>query len=102
MWGNEAYLCGRYVSVIVMFLNKESLQTAESDEEDNEALALKRKPWGETHHFCPVALNDKGVLWPGNPETALWLVALCNYRKHRNIGDTLNLAIWRLSTKSPN
>ena len=24
------------------------------------------------------------------------------YRKRRNIGDTFNLAIWRLSTKSPN
>lgn len=44
------------------------------DGEDDEDSAHKRKPWGETFHFCPVALNDMGVLWPGNQETALRLV----------------------------
>jgi hypothetical protein len=43
-------------------------------EEDDDRLAHKRKQWGETFHFCPVALKDRGVLWPGSQETALRLV----------------------------
>ena len=30
----------------------------------------KKKPLGDTNHFCPVALKDDGVLFPGNPEIA--------------------------------
>ena len=30
----------------------------------------KKKPLGDTNHFCPVSLHEKGVLWPGNPEIA--------------------------------
>ena len=40
-------------------------------EQENEAAAKKRKPWGDTLHFCPVALKEQGVLWPGNEECAL-------------------------------
>ena len=25
---------------------------------------------GDTSYFCPVALKEKHVLWPGNPEVA--------------------------------
>ena len=45
----------------------------ETEEEDSEDLAPKRKPWGDTRHFCPVALTESGVLWPGNQETAVKL-----------------------------
>jgi YHS domain-containing protein len=30
----------------------------------------KKKPLGDTNHFCPVALKDNFVLYPGNPEIA--------------------------------
>ena len=30
----------------------------------------KRKPWGDSAHFCPLALLEQGVLWPGNQDTA--------------------------------
>lgn len=43
----------------------------EEGEEESEAAARKRKPWGGTLHFCPVALKEQGVLWPGNEEYAL-------------------------------
>lgn len=43
-------------------------------EEEDDNSAHKRKPWGETLHFCPVALKDNGVLWPGSQDTALRLV----------------------------
>lgn len=43
-------------------------------EDDDDGSAHKRKPWGETFHFCPVALSDNGVLWPGNQDTAVRLV----------------------------
>merc|ERR1711872_59311 len=29
-----------------------------------------KKPFGETKNFCPVALKDDEVLWPGNSEIA--------------------------------
>ncbi|KAK7500075.1 hypothetical protein BaRGS_00008622, partial [Batillaria attramentaria] len=38
------------------------------DEEDPNRS--KKKPLGDTNHFCPVALKETGVLFPGNPETA--------------------------------
>ena len=28
----------------------------------------KRKQFGDTKHFCPVAYKENYVLWPGNPE----------------------------------
>ena len=53
-------------------------------EEKDDGSTHKRKPWGETFHFCPVALKDIGVLWPGSQDTALRLVLntiICfNYR----------------------
>ena len=45
----------------------------EEVEGENEELNHKRKPWGDTLHFCPVALNENAVLWPGNQETAVRL-----------------------------
>ncbi len=39
--------------------------------EESEEEMLKRKPWGDTRHFCPVALAEKGVLWPGSQDYAL-------------------------------
>ena len=29
-----------------------------------------KKQLGDTNFYCPVALKDRGVLWPGNPEIA--------------------------------
>ena len=37
-----------------------------SQEEDpNRSI---KKPLGDTNHFCPVALKEQDILWPGNPE----------------------------------
>ena len=47
----------------------------EEEERDNEAALRDHKPWGETRHYCPVALKEQAVLWPGNPELA------CKYRE---------------------
>ncbi|XP_064400448.1 adenylate kinase 9-like [Halichondria panicea] len=48
-------------------------QGGEGDEEveESEEEMLKKKPWGDTRHFCPVALAEKGVLWPGSQDYAL-------------------------------
>lgn len=43
----------------------------EDDEGDEEDTSKKRKPWGVSSYFCPVALKEQGVLWPGNGEHAL-------------------------------
>ena len=43
---------------------------AEEDDGEDELVMRQRKPWGDTAHFCPVALAEKGVLWPGNQDTA--------------------------------
>ena len=32
---------------------------------------MKRKPWGDCGHYCPVALKEKGVLWPGSHDLAV-------------------------------
>ena len=47
-----------------------SIGEGDEDGEENEEQALKRKPWGDSGHFCPVALVDKGVLWPGSQDTS--------------------------------
>ena len=31
----------------------------------------RKKPLGETNHFCPIALNKSNILFPGNPEIAV-------------------------------
>ncbi|XP_072178424.1 adenylate kinase 9-like isoform X1 [Diadema setosum] len=38
------------------------------EEEDEEVAKNKKKQFGDTKHFCPVAFKDNFVLWPGNPE----------------------------------
>ncbi|XP_019849767.1 PREDICTED: adenylate kinase 9-like [Amphimedon queenslandica] len=41
----------------------------EEEDEEREAMeAKKRKPWGDSYHFCPVALFESNVLWPGQAE----------------------------------
>ena len=40
-------------------------------EEEAEQAARRRKPWGDTSHFCPVALQENGVLWPGSQDQAI-------------------------------
>ena len=37
------------------------------EEDPNRAT---KKQLGDTNYYCPVALQEKGVLWPGNPEVA--------------------------------
>ena len=37
------------------------------EEDPNRAV---KKQLGDTNYYCPVALKDKAVLWPGNPEVA--------------------------------
>ena len=43
----------------------------DSEGEEEVDRIKKRKPWGDTSYFCPVALKDQGVLWPGSEEHAL-------------------------------
>ena len=42
------------------------------DDQDDEDVfnKEKRKPFGDTKHYCPVALKESAVLWPGSPECA--------------------------------
>lgn len=43
----------------------------EGDEgEENPEALRRRKPWGDSAHFCPVVLHEQGVLYPGNEDTA--------------------------------
>ena len=43
------------------------LLSAIEDAEDDDGVAAKtRKPWGDTSFYCPVALKNQEVLWPGN------------------------------------
>ena len=48
--------------------------TADADEdfeEDENENPNKKKPLGETAHYCPVMLKERNVLWPGSSETAV-------------------------------
>ena len=55
----------------------------EEEAEESEEQMLKRKPWGDTLRFCPVALAEKGVLWPGTQDIAARLVIDCHLKlKH--------------------
>ncbi len=31
----------------------------------------KKKPWGDTSYYCPVALKEMYVLWPGSLDTSI-------------------------------
>ena len=45
----------------------------ELDEEEDTDLfnrEFRRKLFGDTKHFCPVMLKERGVLWPGVQECA--------------------------------
>ena len=57
------------VCVSLLLLSPGEGEGEEPEEEGDEA-AMKRKPWGDSAHFCPVALKEHGVLWPGNQDTA--------------------------------
>ena len=45
-------------------------EEAEEEEEDQDPNRATKKQLGDTNYYCPVALREKGVLWPGNPEVA--------------------------------
>lgn len=41
------------------------------DEEDEDVFNKdKKKPFGDTRHYCPVVLKEENVLWPGSPDCA--------------------------------
>ena len=46
----------------------------DDDDEEEEDVDVfnkeKRKPFGDTKHYCPVALKENNVLWPGSSECA--------------------------------
>jgi len=44
---------------------------ADEEEEEHDDDPNKKKPFGETLHFCPVALKNENVLWPGSQENAV-------------------------------
>lgn len=71
---NNTYLgSGRLLllHVLVTRLLTVGENTEDEQELDSSDASRQQKPWGYTHHFCPVALRDFGVLWPGNNEIAL-------------------------------
>lgn len=41
------------------------------DEATSNTTLKNSKPWGASGQFCPVALRDGNVLWPGNNELLL-------------------------------
>lgn len=41
------------------------------DDEGSTEGSRQHKPWGDAHHFCPVALRNYNVLWPGSNEISL-------------------------------
>lgn len=43
----------------------------EEEDEDDDEDPNKKKPFGETRHFCPVMLKEQNVLWPGSSECAV-------------------------------
>ncbi|CAH1800212.1 unnamed protein product, partial [Owenia fusiformis] len=47
-------------------LNEE--EEAEEEEESEDPNRSKKKPLGDVNYYCPVALKENGVLYPGNPE----------------------------------
>ena len=49
----------------------------EEGEDQGEESTKKRKPWGDSAYFCPVALSEQGVLWPGSEEHALRYAHTC-------------------------
>jgi adenylate/nucleoside-diphosphate kinase len=48
---------------------EEAEEEAGEEEEEDPSRSLK-KNLGDTNYFCPVALKENFVLWPGNPEVA--------------------------------
>ena len=52
---------------------EEDLAAAIEDEmdDDEDEDPNKKKPFGETLHFCPIKLKEKQVLWPGSPDCAV-------------------------------
>ena len=42
----------------------------EEEEEESDPNRAVKQQLGDTTYYCPVALQEKGVLWPGNPEVA--------------------------------
>ena len=57
-------------------LTTESDDEEEDDEDGDKEDSWQYKPWGDTRHFCPVALKNSGILWPGNNEIAMRYVYL--------------------------
>ena len=50
--------------------NEEEEEYDEDEEEEDVFNMDKKKPFGDTRHYCPVVLKDDGVLWPGSPDCA--------------------------------
>eukprot|EP00794_Sanderia_malayensis_P000181 gene181-794_t len=53
-------------------VEEEGLNDDDEEEEDEDDVFSrdKRKPFGDTRHYCPVALKENSVLWPGQAECA--------------------------------
>lgn len=58
-------------SFIGFIYTGEDNEEDEEDERKEQDAARRRKPWGDTSYFCPVALKDQNVLWPGQQENAI-------------------------------
>lgn len=62
--GTRCLLCCNVLLIL------DSGDTPDEDLESNEASRIQ-KPWGDSHHFCPVILRNESILWPGNKEISL-------------------------------
>jgi len=40
-------------------------------DEDEDDDPNRKKPFGETAHYCPVMLKEQQILWPGMPDVAV-------------------------------
>ena len=49
---------------------EEAMDEEAVEEEEEDPNRSQKKPLGDVSYFCPVALKENDVLWPGDPEIA--------------------------------
>ncbi|XP_053568148.1 adenylate kinase 9 [Bombina bombina] len=49
---------------------EEEATEAEENEDDEDAIHEKKRQYGDSKHYCPVALKDDFILHPGKPDNA--------------------------------
>ncbi len=67
----ETLLYNNFIIIIAAERNENDEESGEDDE-----VSRKVKPWGDSKHYCPVALKELDVLWPGSDDYCLKCVLL--------------------------